>query len=61
MRRKYIISVYKGRAGWYWTLRSGNGKKIADGAEAYASKGTAVRAVKTLVAMLFSGQIEVSV
>ena len=31
---------------WYWRLVAGNGKIIADGSEAYASRSNAVRAVR---------------
>jgi uncharacterized protein YegP (UPF0339 family) len=39
------IEVYKGkRAGWYWRLKASNGRVIADGAEAYATRSNVNRA-----------------
>jgi uncharacterized protein YegP (UPF0339 family) len=31
---------------WYWRLRARNGRIVADGAEGYASKRNAIRAVR---------------
>jgi uncharacterized protein YegP (UPF0339 family) len=33
---------------WYWRLRAGNGKTIADGSEAYASRRNVIRAINRL-------------
>lgn len=37
---------------WYWRLRAGNGRVIADGAEGYARKDAVVRAAWTTVRLI---------
>lgn len=34
---------------WYWRMRAGNGRVIADGAEGYAKRTSAVRAAYRFV------------
>jgi hypothetical protein len=46
-------------AQFFWRLQSKNGRILADGSEAYSSKATARRAVKTLP--LSFGEIEVAI
>jgi uncharacterized protein YegP (UPF0339 family) len=38
---------------WYWRARAKNGKIIADGAERYASKRNARRAVSRFIDLMF--------
>jgi uncharacterized protein YegP (UPF0339 family) len=42
------IEVFQGclEDRWYWHLRAPNGRIVADGAEGYASKRNAIRAVR---------------
>lgn len=50
--RKVTLQVFRGarpRRLWYWRLRAGNGRVIADGAEGYSRKDAAVRAAWTTV------------
>jgi uncharacterized protein YegP (UPF0339 family) len=43
--------VYQDAAGgWRWRLVAGNGRIVADSAEAYTRKGDATRALETVVA-----------
>ena len=37
-----------GKWSWYWRLRAGNGRIVADGAEAYDSKANVTRAINRL-------------
>ena len=42
------FEIYAGNDGWwYWRLKAGNGRIVADGAEGYSSKGSCKRAVTT--------------
>lgn len=42
------FEIYQGKdKKWYWRVRADNGKIVADGAQGYANKGSAKRAVKT--------------
>ena len=42
---------YQGNDGlWYWRLRDGNNKIIADGSEGYASEANVIRAVNNVIA-----------
>ena len=42
------IVVFKGNewGDWFWRLRAKNGEIVASGAEAYASRGNALRAAR---------------
>jgi uncharacterized protein YegP (UPF0339 family) len=40
------FEIFQGVMGWYWRLRAGNGKTIADGSEVYFSKSNVKRAVR---------------
>jgi len=43
------FEIFKDRKGeWRWRLIARNGRIVADGAEGYASKRNALRAVKTV-------------
>lgn len=54
-RKKFIV-FHGGGEGemnrWFWQLRSGNSKIIADGAEGYATVNSALRAVKQINSLL---------
>lgn len=44
------FQIYQGSNGhWYWRLRDGNHKTIADGSEGYTTKDSVVRAVNNVV------------
>lgn len=45
---KKPFEIYRAPDGWRWRLKSPNGRIIADGSEAYASRSGAVRAVARL-------------
>lgn len=58
MERPYVVEVYssvklrdlfKKDKRWYWRIVAPNGETVADGSEAYDSKGNAMRAVKKLL------------
>lgn len=50
------FETYQGRDGqWYWRAKSFNGVTVADGAEGYASRSNARRAVVRFVARLDVG------
>lgn len=56
----HTIQIYKGKkGGWYIRIVARNGKIVADGGEAYASKGNAIRAGKRLSANIASAKIEI--
>jgi uncharacterized protein YegP (UPF0339 family) len=42
------LTVYKASDGWRWKLLARNGRNIANGSEAYASRANAVRAAGRL-------------
>lgn len=45
------FSHYQGSDGlWYWRLRDGNNKIIADGSEGYVSEANVIRAVNNVIA-----------
>lgn len=44
----HTIQYYKGKRGWYIRIRARNGKIVADGGEAYSSKGSVKRAALRL-------------
>jgi uncharacterized protein YegP (UPF0339 family) len=52
--KKPKIEVFEGKtpARWYWRLRAGNGRIVADGAESYVSERNARRAVKRVVEIM---------
>lgn len=39
--------------GWYWRLRAGNGKVVADGSEMYFSASNVRRAIRRVQCALF--------
>jgi uncharacterized protein YegP (UPF0339 family) len=49
-KRPYLIMAYKGRNGWFWRLKAPNGLVVGDGSQPYATKGSAVRAIRNLIA-----------
>lgn len=54
------LQIYKGKkGGWYIRIIAKNGKIVADGGEAYASKANAKRAAKRLMSNIYSAKIEV--
>jgi uncharacterized protein YegP (UPF0339 family) len=46
----YTFDIYEARDGWRWRMIAGNGKIVADGAEAYSTRGNARRAVNSILA-----------
>jgi uncharacterized protein YegP (UPF0339 family) len=38
MRRKFRAVLYRSRAGWRWKIYAANGRKVANGGEAYRRK-----------------------
>ena len=55
----YRIVVYRDRAGEYrWRVVAGNGRVVADSAEAYASKSNAVKAATRLAWAELSVEVE---
>jgi uncharacterized protein YegP (UPF0339 family) len=58
------VEVYRGKdKKWYWRMRAGNGKIVADGSQGYASKAGGEKAAKKLMEdiQLASADIEVEV
>ncbi len=50
MKRKPKFDVKQGNDGlWYYHLKASNGKIVMDGAEGYASKGNAERALERTI------------
>lgn len=43
------FEIYDAKDGWRWRLRAGNGRIVADGAEAYDSKSNVKRAIHDLL------------
>ena len=56
--RREGIEVYRASDGWRWRL-SRKGRTIADGSEAYASKGNALRAAKGVYYWFSAGVVTV--
>lgn len=53
MKRTPKFAVKQGNDGlWYYHLLAGNGKIVMDGAEGYASKGNAERALARTVVLV---------
>jgi uncharacterized protein YegP (UPF0339 family) len=53
MKKRGRISYYQGRDKlWYWQLRAGNSQIIATGAEGYASRRNARRAVSAVLRVI---------
>ena len=50
MNRRPYFQIFRGSNGqWYWRLRDGNHKTIADGSEGYISKENVIRAINNVV------------
>lgn len=49
MRYHHRFTVYKSADGWRWRCHSANGRNVANGSEAYASRSNAERACMRLV------------
>lgn len=52
MSREAHFEVYKAADGWRWRIKAANGRIVADGGEAYASRRNARRAVAGLIRIL---------
>lgn len=53
------VDLYEDKAGgWRWRLRAGNGKIVADGAEAYSSRKKALDALTRLLRWVDQGDLE---
>jgi len=50
MKPSYEFRIYEAKDGWRWRLVAGNGRIVADSAEAYTTSGSAKRAADSLVA-----------
>lgn len=55
---RYKIQYYKGKKGWCIRIIAKNGKIVADGGEAYATSGNALRACRRLQLSLITANIE---
>ena len=51
--------IYKAADGWRWRLRAHNGKVVADGSEAYASKGNARRGFERVALVIYDGHYDI--
>jgi uncharacterized protein YegP (UPF0339 family) len=50
------INSERESAGWYWRIRAANGRIVADGSEAYASRANVRRALNRLSSAFISIQ-----
>jgi uncharacterized protein YegP (UPF0339 family) len=57
--QRYRFEIVEGTDSlWYWRLRAGNNRIVADGAEGYASASNAIRAAKRLHKALRDSDLE---
>lgn len=51
-RPRHRFTVYRAADGWRWKCHARNGRNVANGSEAYASRRNAERACLTFVASM---------
>jgi uncharacterized protein YegP (UPF0339 family) len=51
VKRSWYVEIYNSpwSYNWYWRLKAGNGRIVADSSEGYASLGNCKRAVNVLL------------
>lgn len=57
--RRTVLHVYRAKDGWRWRLLASNKRIVADGGEAYASRGNALRAAHRLAKVVEKAEIQV--
>jgi len=56
--KTYTIVVYQAADGWRWRMKARNGRIVADSAEAYKKKLSAIEAGLILMEVMFALRVE---